>query len=138
MLSIIAHLLTALVAIEHLYILWIEVFAWETAGKRTFDTLPEELFKSTKVLAANQGVYNGFLSVGLLWSFMISDPTWAFNIRLFFLGCVIVAGIYGAFTLSRKIAIFDASTRLLCAPLDEDEPIVIEMWLFNSGAVFSQ
>lgn len=113
MLSLIAHILTALVAVEHLYILWIEMFAWDTAGKRTFDTLPESLFKSTKVMAANQGLYNGFLAVGLFWSFLISDPIWAENIRLFFLGCVIIAGIYGAATLSRKIAIVQALPALL-------------------------
>jgi putative membrane protein len=108
MIDIIAQILTGLVALEHLYILWIEMFAWETAGKRTFKTIPEELFKSTKVLAANQGLYNGFLSAGLIWSFFISDPNWTVNIRLFFLGCVIVAGIYGAVTSSRKIFIVQA------------------------------
>lgn len=105
---IIAQILTALVALEHLYILWIEMFAWETAGKKTFNTIPAELFKSTKVLAANQGLYNGFLSAGLIWSFFISDANWTVNIRLFFLGCVIVAGIYGARTLAPKIFIVQA------------------------------
>lgn len=103
MIEIVAVVMTALVAVEHLYILWIEMFAWETAGKRTFNTLPDELFKSTKVMAANQGLYNGFLSAGLFWSFFISDPTWTMNIRMFFLVCVIAAGLYGAATLSRKI-----------------------------------
>lgn len=101
--EIIALGMTAFVAIEHLYILWMEMFAWETVGKRTFNTLPEKLFKSTKVMAANQGLYNGFLAAGLLWSLLISDPVWATNIRLFFLTSVIVAGLYGAATLSRKI-----------------------------------
>lgn len=98
--------MTALVAIEHLYILWIEMFAWETAGKKTFKTIPAELFKPTKGLAANQGLYNGFLSAGLIWSFLISDTNWAVNIRLFFLACVIIAGIYGAITASRRILSF--------------------------------
>ncbi|MGS2765182.1 DUF1304 domain-containing protein [Sinomicrobium sp. M5D2P9] len=108
MVAIIAQVLTALVALEHLYILWMEMFAWETAGKKTFKTIPAELFKPTKALAANQGLYNGFLSAGLIWSFLISDPEWTVNIRLFFLGCVIVAGIYGAITASRKIFIIQA------------------------------
>ena len=105
---IIAHILTALVAIEHLYILWIEMFAWETAGKRAFNIIPEDLFKPTKGMAANQGLYNGFLAAGLIWSFLISDINWAVNIRLFFLGCVIVAGIYGAITASKKIFFIQA------------------------------
>ena len=108
MVVLIAQILTALVALEHLYILWIEMFAWETVGKKTFKTIPKDLFKPTKVLAANQGLYNGFLSAGLIWSFLISDINWAVNIRLFFLGCVIVAGIYGANTASGKIFVIQA------------------------------
>jgi putative membrane protein len=109
MMHIIASALTALVALEHLYIVWMEMFAWETAGKRTFgSSLPEHLFRPTKKLAANQGLYNGFLFAGLLWSFLISDPVWGGNIRLFFLGCVAVAGIYGALTASRKIFVVQA------------------------------
>jgi putative membrane protein len=108
MIVVIAQIMTAVVAIEHLYILWIEMFAWETAGKKTFKTIPAELFKPTKGLAANQGLYNGFLSAGLIWSFLISDTSWAVNIRLFFLACIIIAGIYGAITASRRIFIVQA------------------------------
>lgn len=108
MTSILAQVLTALVAAEHLFIVWIEVFAWETAGKSIFKTIPEELFTPTKAMAANQGLYNGFLFAGLIWSFLISDPQWEANIRLFFLGCVIIAGIYGAATASRKIFVMQA------------------------------
>src|SRR5690606_21026636 len=97
-------ILTVIVALEHLYILWIEMFAWETAGKKTFKgALPDELFKPTKSLAANQGLYNGFLAAGLLWSFFIENPEWSFNIRVFFLGCVIVAALYGGLTSSKSI-----------------------------------
>lgn len=104
MLEIISYLLIALVALEHLYILWIEMFAWETAGKHTFkDSLPENLFKPTKKLAANQGLYNGFLSAGLIWSLLIDDLYWATSVSIFFLSCVIIAGIYGAITASKKI-----------------------------------
>jgi len=98
-----AKILVAFVAIEHLLILWIEMFAWETAGKKVFKSLPENLFASTKTLAANQGLYNGFLSGGLIWSLIIGDAIWQSNIALFFLGCVVVAGIYGAATSSIKI-----------------------------------
>ncbi len=102
--KIIAEILIGLVAIEHLYILWIEMFAWETAGKNTFKgSLAPDLFKPTKVLAANQGLYNGFLAAGLIWTFFISDELWKTNISIFFLGCITVAGIYGALTASKKI-----------------------------------
>lgn len=102
-LLLLAQIMTALVAIEHIYILWMEMFAWETAGKKTFKTIPENLFSATKGLAANQGLYNGFLAAGLIWSFFISDPAWAANVQIFFLACVAVAGIFGAITASRKI-----------------------------------
>ncbi|TYR31813.1 DUF1304 domain-containing protein [Sphingobacterium phlebotomi] len=106
MLHIIAIILTILVAIEHVYILWMEMFAWETAGKKAFGkSLPPELFKPTKGLAANQGLYNGFLAAGLVWSFLINDPTWSFNIRVFFLGCIIVAAVYGGATSSKSIIV---------------------------------
>lgn len=104
MIHLIAQILVGVVAVEHLYILWMEMFAWETAGKKTFKgSLPEDLFKPTKGLAANQGLYNGFLAAGLIWSLFISNPIWQTNIASFFLICVLVAGIYGAFTASRKI-----------------------------------
>ncbi len=101
---IISKVFIAIVAIEHLFILWMEMFAWETTGKKVFrDAFPEELFKPTKGLAANQGLYNGFLSAGLIWSFFISDPIWQDNVACFFLGCVITAGVYGALVSSKKI-----------------------------------
>ena len=105
---ILAQIFTGLVALEHIYILWMEMFAWETAGKKTFKSLPAELFRPTKGLAANQGLYNGFLAAGLIWSLIIKDPQWAFNVRIFFLACVVVAGIFGALTASRKIFFFQA------------------------------
>lgn len=102
-LGIIAKIVIALVAIEHLYILWIEMFAWETKGKNTFKSFPPHLFKETKALAANQGLYNGFLAAGLIWSLFISENMWQYNIALFFLGCVIVAAAFGAITADRSI-----------------------------------
>ena len=80
------------------------MFAWETAGKKTFKgSLAPELFKPTKGLAANQGLYNGFLAAGLIWTFFITDESWKTNIAIFFLGCIVVAGIFGALTAARKI-----------------------------------
>lgn len=102
--QLLAQIIIAVVALEHLYILWLEMFAWETRGKKVFrGAMPDELFKPTRVMAANQGLYNGFLAAGLIWSLLIGDPVWARNVALFFLGCVAVAGIYGAATASRKI-----------------------------------
>ena len=101
--EIIAKLLIGLIAFEHLYFMYFEMFAWETIGKKTFKSLPAHLFTPTKALAANQGLYKGFLSAGLIWTFFISDKNWSTNIALFFLICVAIAGIYGAITASKKI-----------------------------------
>lgn len=106
--SLIAKIFVLLVAIEHLYILWIEMFAWTTAGRKTFRSFPAHLFEPTKGLAANQGLYNGFLAAGLIWSLFISDTAWARNVAVFFLGCVIVAGIFGALTASKSIFVKQA------------------------------
>jgi len=102
--EIAAKIITGLVALIHLYIMWLEMFAWETKGKEAFKgSLAPEMFKPTKTLAANQGLYNGFLAAGLIWSFFISDALWQNYVALFFLGCVAVAGLYGALTASKKI-----------------------------------
>ncbi len=101
--KLIAEILTAFVALEHLYILWLEMFAWTTRGPKVFRSFPKDLFEKTKSLAANQGLYNGFLSAGLIWSLLIQDPIWSINVACFFLGCVIVAGIYGALTAQKTI-----------------------------------
>ena len=96
-------IIIALIAILHLYFLWFEMFAWTTKGRKIFKNFPPELFEPTKGMAANQGLYNGFLAAGLIWTFFISDPIWKNNISLFFLSCVAIAGIYGALSVSRKI-----------------------------------
>lgn len=101
--KLIAQILIGLVAVEHIYILWLEMFAWTTQGRKTFRSFPPDLFEPTKSLAANQGLYNGFLAAGLIWSLLIDDEAWSVNVACFFLGCVIVAGIYGALTAQRSI-----------------------------------
>lgn len=112
--SILAKIIIGLVAIEHLGILYMEMFAWTTVGRKVFGgALPKDLFVPTKVLAANQGLYNGFLVAGLIWSLLINDPVWAQNVALFFLGCVAVAGIYGAATAKRTILYVQAMPALL-------------------------
>jgi putative membrane protein len=101
--KIIVEILIGFVALEHLYILWMEMFAWETRGKKVFKNFPAELFSQTKSLAANQGLYNGFLAAGLIWTFFIEDRIWQTNISIFFLSCVAIAGINGALTADKKI-----------------------------------
>lgn len=112
---LLAKAIIALVAIEHLYILWLEMFAWTTRGKKVFGTkgVSPTYFEDTKTLAANQGLYNGFLAAGLIWSLVISDPVWSIYVALFFLGCVLVAGLYGAATASKKILYVQALPALV-------------------------
>lgn len=96
--------LVAIVVLEHLYILYIEMFSWTKAGRRVFKgTLPDELFEHTKGIAANLGLYNGFLAAGLIWSYFAETPEWSTQIRIFFLGCVIMAALFGAFRSSPMI-----------------------------------
>ncbi len=101
--NIAAQIAIGFVALIHLYIVWLEMFAWTTRAKKVFKNFPPELFEQTKVLAGNQGLYNGFLAAGLIWSLCISNLAWQANVALFFLICVAVAGLYGAATVDKKI-----------------------------------
>ena len=101
--EILIKIIIGFIALIHCYILWFEMFAWETTGRKVFRHFPKELFAKTKTLAANQGLYNGFLVAGLVWSFFIETKEWNTNVSLFFLSCVAVAGIYGAITATKKI-----------------------------------
>lgn len=102
-----SQLLTGVVAALHVYFLVLEMFLWSTpVGQKAFGRTAEEQ-RSTKVLAANQGLYNGFLAAGLVWSLVGSDLT-TLPIRTFFLGCVVIAGIYGGVTASKKILFVQA------------------------------
>ena len=99
--TIAANIAVALVALLHLYFLVLEVFLWDKPfGRRTFGLTPEYAAAS-KSLAANQGLYNGFLAAGLVWGLALGDA--GTQVKLFFLGCVIVAGVFGAATVSPKI-----------------------------------
>ncbi|MEM6806516.1 MAG: DUF1304 domain-containing protein [Bacteroidota bacterium] len=111
--KIAAQVLIALVAFLHLYFLYFEMFAWTSLGPKVFRKFPKDLFEPTKSMAANQGLYNGFLSAGLIWSFFISDPIWQKNVAYFFLGCVAVAGIYGALSVSKRIFTIQALPALI-------------------------
>ncbi len=107
------NILIAFVALLHLYIMWFEMFAWTTRGRKIFRNFPKDLFEPTKTMAANQGLYNGFLAAGLIWTFFIENPEWKTNVAIFFLICVAVAGIYGAMTASKKILFVQTLPALL-------------------------
>jgi len=103
--------LVVFVAIEHLYILVLEMFLWtRPAGLRAFGLTPE-FAEQTAVLAANQGLYNGFLAAGLIWSLFRKED--GYPLRVFFLACVIVAGIFGAVTAKPSILFVQAAPALL-------------------------
>src|ERR1700679_125477 len=105
----IANILVALVAALHVYFLTLEMFLWtKPLGLKTFRNSPEKAADSA-VLAANQGLYNGFLAAGLVWGLIQGVPGFAFQIKVFFLLCVIVAGVYGAATVSRRILFVQAA-----------------------------
>jgi putative membrane protein len=109
----IANLLVALVAVLHVYFLVLEMFLWtKPLGLKTFHNTPEKA-QDSAVLAANQGLYNGFLAAGLIWGLVQAVPAFAFQIKMFFLLCVIVAGIYGAATVSRRILYVQAAPAAL-------------------------
>lgn len=103
-----AIILIGFTAFLHLSFLYFEMFAWTTTAPKIFRGFPKEFFPKTKAMAANQGLYNGFLAAGLIWTFFIEHVEWQQNIAFFFLSCVVVAGIYGAFTVSKKIFIVQA------------------------------
>ena len=99
--AIVANIAVALVAMLHLYFLVLEMFLWtKPLGLRTFRLTPE-FAAASKALAANQGLYNGFLATGLVWGLVLGDA--GHSIKIFFLGCVVVAGVFGGLTASRKI-----------------------------------
>ena len=105
----IANVLVALVALLHVYFLVLEMFLWtRPLGLKTFRNTPEKAADSA-VLAANQGLYNGFLAAGLVWGLVQGAPGFSLEIKTFFLLCVIVAGIYGAATVSRRILYVQAA-----------------------------
>ncbi|MEO9820512.1 MAG: DUF1304 domain-containing protein [Paracoccaceae bacterium] len=95
--------LISLIALLHVYIAWFEMFAWESRGPKVFASFPADLFAQTTAMAANQGLYNAFLAVGLIWSLLISDKNWRAHVATMFLLFVAVAGIFGAATVSPSI-----------------------------------
>ncbi|WP_266169985.1 DUF1304 domain-containing protein [Dyella subtropica] len=109
--STIASIVIALVALLHLWFLVLEMFLWDKpAGRRAFGLTPEFATQS-KVLAANQGLYNGFLAAGLIWGLFLGAQ--GLQVKCFFLACVLIAGIYGGLTASRKILWIQAAPAAL-------------------------
>ena len=97
-----------LVAVAHLWFMVLESFLWSTPfGRKTFKMAPEQA-QATASLAKNQGLYNGFLAAGLLWSLMPHDAQMAFELKVFFLACIVIAGVVGAVTASRNILFVQA------------------------------
>lgn len=108
-------LLILMVALLHIWFLVLEMFLWtHPLGLRTFRLTPE-FAAASKSLAANQGLYNGFLAAGLLWG--LAQGNAGCDVQLFFLGCVIIAGIYGAYSVSRKILFVQALPAVVTALL---------------------
>ena len=106
--NIIVNIITGVVALLHIGFLTIEMFLWDKpTGRNVFHTTAEFAAQS-KTLAANQGLYNGFLAAGLIWGLFAGD-----SVKIFFLGCVIIAGIFGAFTVSKRIFYIQALPALI-------------------------
>ena len=104
--STVADIVVGLVALVHVYILVLEMFLWDKpAGLRAFGQ-SKEAAAASKVLAENQGLYNGFLAAGLIWGLTLGVH--GTSVKVFFLGCVLIAGLYGALTASRRILFVQA------------------------------
>jgi putative membrane protein len=106
--SLLVTALVVVIALEHAWFLVLEMFLWtRPIGLKTFRQKPEQA-RASAALAANQGLYNGFLVAGLVWSLLCSSPEQAFALKTFFLSCVVVAGVFGAATVSRRILFVQA------------------------------
>jgi len=101
-LNIVANILVGVVALIHVYIVVLEMFLWKTPRARASFGMTAEYAEQTAALAANQGLYNGFLAAALVWGLIATDPT-GFQLKLYGLACVIVAGLYGAATANKRI-----------------------------------
>lgn len=118
--ALVGNALVALVALLHVWFLVLEMVLWtKPLGLKTFRQ-PLEKAQASAVLAANQGLYNGFLAAGLLWGLVYPDPAPALHIKSFFLACVVVAGAYGAWSVNRRILFVQALPALLA---------LIALWL---------
>ena len=111
--KLLSDILVAVVAIQHLFFLVLEMFLWtKPLGLKTFRNTPEQA-ETMRVLAANQGLYNGFLAAGLVWSLLVWSQLFSFDIKMFFLGCVLVAALYGGYSVSRRILLIQGLPALI-------------------------
>lgn len=113
MLALLSTVLVGLVAIEHLYFLYLEMFAWTTPRVRRIFGTTAAFAEESRVLAANQGLYNGFLAAGLIWGLVHPDPAFGVQIQIFFLLCVLAAALYGGLTAGRRILVAQGVPALL-------------------------
>lgn len=120
--ALIANVLVGLVAALHAYFLVLEMFFWtQPLGLRVFNMTPQKA-QDSAVLAANQGLYNGFLAVGLLYGIFAADAAVGFQFKVFFLLCVIAAGLYGGYSVSKRIIYVQALPAVIA---------LIFVWLAN-------
>ena len=111
--TILANIMIGVTALLHAGFLVLEMFLWTGPQGRKVFRMSAEQAQATRVLAANQGLYNGFLAAGLVWSLLAAPPEFAFQLKLFFLVCVIVAAIYGAWSVSPRILLVQGGPAIL-------------------------
>ncbi|MBM7846069.1 DUF1304 domain-containing protein [Herpetosiphon giganteus] len=111
--AIVSLILVGLVAVEHIYILYLEMFAWTKPRTAKSFGLTPEFAQQTKSLAANQGLYNGFLAAGLIWGLVHHNRDFGLQIQLFFVCCVVVAAIYGGLTAKRSILLVQGGPAII-------------------------
>jgi len=111
--DILAKFLVGLVAVEHIYILILEMFLWTKPRTSKVFGISKELAAQTKAMAANQGLYNGFIAAGLIWGLLHNNLAVGFQLQVFFLLCVIIAGIFGGFTVKKTIWFVQALPALI-------------------------
>jgi putative membrane protein len=111
--KILTNIFVAFIALEHMAFLALEMFYWnKPLGLKIFRT-DQDFAEKSKILAANQGLYNGFLSAGLIWSLFTSSPEQALALKIYFLLCVLIAGLYGAYTVGKSILYLQALPALM-------------------------
>lgn len=106
--ALLCNILIGLIALAHVWFMVLEMWLWRLPLGRKLLNMTPEVAETTAVLASNQGVYNGFLAAGLFWSLVASTPAEAWHLKLFFLSCVLIAGIYGGLSAARLILLIQA------------------------------
>ena len=117
MITYLDNIIISLIAALHIYILILEMFLWNTPRARRVFGMTKEQAKLTTINAANQGLYNGFLAAGLIWGLLSSNPEISFQVKIFFLSCIAIAGLYGAKTVHKKIFFIQAAPSLTAIAL---------------------